>query len=135
MTGAAPAPGGPPLSDEALLDPSVLEEMRTAVRPGEFAQIIEVFLEDTRARLARAKQDLEAGRLDRLADECHDLASTLGTFGAAVPMALARELMQAARAGDRAKVDRLGPGLLDAARRMTAMLESRYMPGRGAGPG
>jgi hypothetical protein len=86
-------------------------------------------VEDTVERMGRLRRLHAAARWPDLADECHDLCSTLGTFGASGSMALAREAMDAARLGDRDRLDRLMPRLLDRTVRMADLLRARVADG------
>jgi len=95
-----------------LLDKGLLDEFRQSIRPAQFAAIMAVFLEDAASRMERIRMLAGTGDLGALGGECHDAASTLGTFGAVGPMHLARRVMMAARDGDRATAMRLLPDLL-----------------------
>lgn len=99
MTGtteSGPAPAPTASLDTAPLDLAMLEEMRAAMRPGAFAAVLDVFVSDTRQRLATARLAVGRGDGPALATECHSLKSTLGSFGATAAAALARRLEDAA---------------------------------------
>lgn len=112
----------------ALLDPSVVEEMIAAMRPGAFAPILRSLLADHAARMDRMAVAASVIDFDALAGEAHDLASTLGSFGGIAAADLARALVRAARSADRAAVGALLPAVMRTADATAAALRDRFDP-------
>ncbi|ACI99546.1 Hpt domain-containing protein [Rhodospirillum centenum] len=128
MSGAA---GTGPASP---LDLAMLEEMRAAMRPGAFASVLDVFVSDTRQRLAAARLAVDRGDGPALATECHSLKSTLGSFGATAAAALARSLEDAA-AQDAAAAGPLLDRLEAASGAVLDELRARFSPAPEGGAG
>ena len=104
-----PEPG----SVAPLLDRETLEELRSAVGPGRLPRLIQVFMEESRARLARIIAARDALHIE---DEAHTLKAAAGTFGAVALRDAAAALEMACRKGDaQARLAILGtlPGLVD----------------------
>ena len=80
-----------------LLDRETLEELRSAVGPGRLPRLIQVFVEETRARLARITATNNAQHIE---DEAHTLKAAAGTFGATALRDAAAALEMACRKGD-----------------------------------
>ena len=96
-----------------LLDRETLEELRSAVGPGRLPRLILVFMEESRARLARIIAARDAQHIE---DEAHTLKAAAGTFGAVALRDAAAALEMACRKGDaQARLAILGtlPGLMD----------------------
>ena len=96
-----------------LLDRETLEELRSAVGPGRLPRLIQVFVEETRARLARITATNNAQHIE---DEAHTLKAAAGTFGATALRDAAAALEMACRKGDaQARLTILGslPSLVD----------------------
>ena len=96
-----------------LLDRETLEELRSAVGPGRLPRLIQVFVEETRARLARITATNNAQHIE---DEAHTLKAAAGTFGATALRDAAAALEMACRKGDaQARLTILGslPTLVD----------------------
>jgi PAS domain S-box-containing protein len=123
----AAAPAGEPHETPALLDLATLEELRSAVGPGRLPRLIEVFAEETRARLARlaGTEDLRA-----IEDEAHGLKSAAGTFGAAALREAAAAIEAACLAGDAARALALKAALPALAERSLAAYPVRLARGR-----
>lgn len=110
-------------NDEAsLIDTAVVADMIAAMRPGVFAEIVRSLMDDHAGRMVRLRAAGEIGNLAGIASEAHDLASTLGSFGGTEANALARQLMAAARAGDRSQATLLLPNVLRTADATVAAL-------------
>jgi len=104
-----PEPG----SVAPLLDRETLEELRSAVGPGRLPRLIQVFIEESRARLARIIAARDAQHIE---DEAHTLKAAAGTFGAVALRDAAAALETACRKGDaKARLALMGnlPGLMD----------------------
>ncbi len=112
----------------ALLDHAVVDDMIAAMRPGAFGPILRSLEADHAARMGRIGVAASVGDLAALAGEAHDLASTLGSFGGMEAAGLARRLVDAARAGDRAAVGALLPSVMRTADATLAALRDRYGP-------
>ena len=96
-----------------LLDRETLEELRSAVGPGRLPRLIHVFIDETRARLARI---IAANDARHIEDEAHTLKAAAGTFGAVALREAAAALETACRKGDAtARLQLVGmlPGLVD----------------------
>lgn len=96
-----------------LLDRETLEELRSAVGPGRLPRLIQVFIEESRARLARIIAARDAQHIE---DEAHTLKAAAGTFGATALRDAAAALEMACRKGDaQARLTILStlPGLMD----------------------
>lgn len=104
--GAAPPAGmlapvgsaAPSLHDLPVLDGQALDFLRGDVPPDVFRDLVVSFVEDLGSRLERIRIGAEAGDLDGLRREAHDLLSTAGNMGARRLEALARDLDHACRA-------------------------------------
>ena len=80
-----------------LLDRETLEELRAAVGPGRLPRLIQVFAEETRARLARI---IVGNDVQLIEDEAHTLKAAAGTFGALALRDAAAKLEMACRKAD-----------------------------------
>ncbi len=80
-----------------VLDRETLEELRSAVGPGRLPRLIHVFIDETRARLARM---IVATDTQHIEDEAHTLKAAAGTFGAVALRDAAAALEMACRKGD-----------------------------------
>lgn len=99
----APEPGSPP-----LLDRETLEELRVAVGPGRLPRLVDSFLEETRARVARMQPLRDPAALGA---EAQALRVAAATFGAAALRDAAGALEGAARIADHGEAKRLLAGL------------------------
>ncbi|HZF77460.1 MAG TPA: ATP-binding protein, partial [Acetobacteraceae bacterium] len=89
----APEPG----AGAALLDHATLAELRAAVGPGRLPQLLDIFAEETQARLGRLTPGQDRAVIEA---EAHALAAAAGTFGAAALRDAARALEGAAGSDD-----------------------------------
>jgi HPt (histidine-containing phosphotransfer) domain-containing protein len=96
-----------------LLDRETLEELRGAVGPGRLPRLIQVFVEETRARIARI---IASNDIQLIEDEAHTLKAAAGTFGALALRDAAAKLEIACRKADaQGRLANLAmlPGLVD----------------------
>lgn len=115
-----------PLGPPPGVDEAAVQQIQSMVPQAQFAALLASFLTASRERAARIQDALETGDLPRLARDVHDLISTSGSFGCRGVMEQAREMEQAIRAQDKAKVAALGPTLLAEACQAWSYLEQRF---------
>ncbi|MCS6891884.1 MAG: ATP-binding protein [Rhodovarius sp.] len=121
----AAQPAAEPSAGPPLLDRETLEELRQAVGPGRLPRLIQVFMEETRARVARmtSSQDMQ-----RIGEEAHTLAAAAATFGCAALRDAARALERACLSGDAAARSRILATLPALADRSLSSLPSSLVP-------
>ncbi|MBV9511462.1 MAG: response regulator, partial [Caulobacteraceae bacterium] len=121
----APAVGGDAVDDMPDLDDTHLEGLARLLPAARFADMLDVYRQNTRQCLERIEflavdQDLPA-----IAAEAHDLKSTSGTFGARRLQRLGEQLEIAGKAKDAATVARLLPVLRQDGERALALISRR----------
>ncbi len=124
----AVAPIPEPGTTQPLLDRETLEELRDAVGPGRLPRLIHVFIEETRARIARMGG---ARDVERVEDEAHTLVAAAGTFGCVALREAASALERACRDGDAARRQQILGSLATLAERSLAALPGVTVPRAG----
>jgi len=97
----------------AVLDPSVLEVLRSLTPPGEpdvLREVLTLFLAEVPPRLDRVRNAWTAGDIEGIHRAAHSLKGSAGNIGATALFAVCKELDEKSRSGD---VGALGP-LVDA---------------------
>jgi HPt (histidine-containing phosphotransfer) domain-containing protein len=97
----------------AILDPSVLDTLRSLTPPGEpdvLSEVLRMFLTEVPPRLDRLRNAWAAGNIEEVHRAAHSLKGSAGNIGANALFAVCKELDEKSRAGD---VGAVGP-LVDA---------------------
>ena len=96
--------------DGPALDPAVIETLRQLTEPGEpdvLAEVLNIFLAERPRRHAEIDDAFAAGDLTRLHRAAHSLKGSAGNIGARALFAATRDLDEAARTGDAARLSTL----------------------------
>jgi CheY-like chemotaxis protein len=102
--GAAPAPEEDGIP---VLDVDKLNALEAALPAGSFQDFVSLFFPDVEAHLADMGHARGRGDFEAIARTAHNLVTNAGNVGAAQTSAIARQLEQACRGGDRESCDRL----------------------------
>ncbi|MBV9509877.1 MAG: response regulator [Caulobacteraceae bacterium] len=113
------------VDDMPDLDESHLEGLARLLPAARFADMLDIYRENTRQCLERIEFLAVDEDLAAIAAEAHDLKSTSGTFGARRLQRLAEQLEIAGKAKDAAAVARLLPGLRQDSERALALISRR----------
>lgn len=94
------APDSAAMPDDNILDPGALEglrEMSAGDGGAFFRELVEIFLQDTPARIAEIEAGLATGDSKALARAAHSIKGSSGNFGAARLSDAARQIEQLGR--------------------------------------
>lgn len=97
----------------AILDPAVLDSLRSLTPPGEpdiLAEVLSLFLSEVPPRLERLRNAWADGNIEEVHRAAHSLKGSAGNIGANALFAVCKELDEKSRVGD---VSAVGP-LVDA---------------------
>ncbi|MCH4293919.1 PAS domain S-box protein [Shewanella sp. 3B26] len=89
----------PDIDLSTLLNEKVITELEDALGHQSVARMVQVFWQETEARLETMEQRWQEGDLRRLEDEAHTLKSSSGSFGAQTLYERVRVLEEKARSG------------------------------------
>jgi CheY-like chemotaxis protein len=92
--GSPDAPAGDGLDENILRG---LRDLRMEGEPDPIAELVELFLQDTPARLSRVEVAFQSGNFSELESAAHSLKGSAGNLGATRLASLCAELVQAAR--------------------------------------
>ncbi|GGF09439.1 hypothetical protein GCM10011611_13660 [Aliidongia dinghuensis] len=93
-------------ADLPMLDEPHIASIRQVMAPAEFTDLIGAFVDGAADRLERIERLVETDDFASLFREAHDMVSTAGNFGARRVERTARALETAAKAEDRAAIER-----------------------------
>lgn len=97
----------------AILDPAVLDVLRSLTPPGEpdvMSEVLRMFLVEVPPRMDRLRNAWASGNIEEVHRTAHSLKGSAGNIGANAMFAVCKELDEKSRGGDLAAV---GP-LVDA---------------------
>jgi HPt (histidine-containing phosphotransfer) domain-containing protein len=97
----------------AILDPAVLDVLRSLTPPGEpdvLSEVLRMFLVEVPPRLDKLRNAWQAGNIEEVHRTAHSLKGSAGNIGANGLFAVCKELDEKSRSGD---VSAVGP-LVDA---------------------
>jgi PAS domain S-box-containing protein len=123
----APAPAA---EREADLDSEVLAALERHLPRDRIAELLEMFTEQIDANLTAIESAVAAGDLVAVRREAHTLAGCSGNVGAARLSRLARELSEAGRTGEAARVDDLSVAVTAAAAAAVVAVRAWLEPAR-----
>lgn len=95
---------------EAVLDPAVLDVLRSLTPPGEpdvLSEVLQLFLAEVPPRLDRMRNAWAAGDIETVHRTAHSLKGSAGNIGANALLAACKELDDRSRAGETASVGQL----------------------------
>jgi len=91
------------MSSPPALDPTVIASLRQLTPPGEpdvLQEVLQLFLDDVPARIARLRGAWETGNAPEVQRAAHSLKGSAGNIGANALLAVCRDLDEQSRAGD-----------------------------------
>ena len=97
------------MSQRAVLDPSVIDNLRQLTPPGEpdvLAEVLRLFLEEVPPRIARLRNAWAAGNIEEVHRAAHSLKGSAGNIGARRLFDVCSRLDEQGKAGDRRGVSR-----------------------------
>jgi HPt (histidine-containing phosphotransfer) domain-containing protein len=112
------------------IDPQAIEDLR-AMNPGDdsfLRELIQIYLEDSPARIAEIEQSLAQGDAIRLTRAAHSLKGSSSNFGASQLRALSERIEQIGRSGVLSDVPARLPELKTEFDRVKAALEALVPP-------
>lgn len=86
-----------------VLDPAVLEVLRSLTPPGEpdvLSEVLRMFLVEVPPRMDRLRNAWAAGNIEEVHRSAHSLKGSAGNIGANALFAVCKELDEKSRAGD-----------------------------------
>ena len=92
---------------EAVLDPAVLDVLRSLTPPGEpdvLNEVLGMFLVEVPPRLQKLRNAMAAGNIEEVHRTAHSLKGSAGNIGANAMFAACKELDDRSRGGDVAAV-------------------------------
>ncbi|HEY5789996.1 MAG TPA: ATP-binding protein [Gammaproteobacteria bacterium] len=115
-------------ASSAEIDQRTLEQLARDTDPALVPELVALFLDDARGRVARIRQALAATDLARVEDEAHALGSSAGTYGLPGIQRAARHCEEALRGGDRAAGIAAAQRLVELADPAFSALAARVVP-------
>jgi CheY-like chemotaxis protein/HPt (histidine-containing phosphotransfer) domain-containing protein len=124
-----PTQAGPALAVR-IIDDAVIRELRSLSTPGTddaFCEITQVYLSNSRERIARMKAACAEGALGKIVVEAHSMKSSSGNVGAIRLPPLCREIEERAKAGKgeglAALIDQLAKEFASASQELQKLLD------------
>ena len=91
------------MSEPPVLDPSVIDALRSLTPPGEpdvLAEVLQMFLTEVPPRIERLRNAWTAGNIEEVHRAAHSIKGSAGNIGAHAMHAVCKQLDEQGRAGN-----------------------------------